>query len=208
MDILTALNWRYAVREFSPELVAEEKLTRLLEATRLSASSYGLQPYKFIVVIDKATREALLEHSYGQRKVLQSSHLIVLAAQTQIGDDMVERYINQVIATRGVDYEQLQGYADHMKSAIAVKSGAERQAWAREQVYIALGTLLTAAAVEGIDTCPMTGFNSTGYDQVLELPEMGLSATAICAVGKRADTDQAAQQAKVRYPYEDMVLRR
>lgn len=207
MNLLTALQWRYAVREFSRDIIAEQDMDYLLQATHLSASSYGLQPYKLIVVTDQKVREALVEHAYGQQKVAQSSHLVVLAADTDIGDHTVDRYIHQVIATRGVQQEELQGYADHMKTALAVKSAQEKQAWANEQVYIALGTLLAAAAEKQIDTCPMTGFDPTGFNRVLNLSAQGLTAVAICAVGKRSADDKAANQQKVRMPYSEFVLR-
>lgn len=205
MNIISALSWRYAVREFSDEKLSDAQLQPLLEATRLSASSYGLQPYQLLVISDPTLRAALLEHSYGQRKVLESSHLIVFAAETATDHGVVDRYFDRLVAARGVSMAEVQGYADHIKSAMADKSPAARIAWAREQVFIALGTFLSAAAMYRIDTCPMTGFDPAGYDDVLGLKAKNLTAAAICAVGVRSRTDKTADMGKVRVPYGEMV---
>lgn len=206
MNIIEALNWRYAVREFSSERIDEQKLQELLNATRLSATSYGLQPYRMIVVDDRAIREQLLPYSYGQQKVVDCSHLIVFAAQTQIGDEMVDRYIQSVAGTRAKSVEELTGLSEHMKSVFAGMSGVQKKEWAHQQVHIALGTLLTAAAILQIDTCPMGGIESTGYDQVLGLGEQGLETSVTCALGVRHLQDSNAHLRKVRYDLSEMVV--
>jgi len=143
MNIHQALDWRYAVREFSPEKLDTRAVETLLDAVRKSASSYGLQPYKLLVVESRAVRQALLAHSFGQQKVLDCSHLIVFAAQTEIGDHTVDRYVDQFVKTRGVPASDIAGYVEHMKQALSGKTAAEKQVWAHQQAYIALGTLLT-----------------------------------------------------------------
>ncbi|MBY6194316.1 NAD(P)H-dependent oxidoreductase [Marinobacter hydrocarbonoclasticus] len=205
MNIHQALDWRYAVREFSPEKLDTRAVETLLDAVRKSASSYGLQPYKLLVVESRAVRQALLAHSFGQQKVLECSHLIVFAAQTEIGDHTVDRYVDQFVKTRGVPASDIAGYVEHMKQALSGKTAAEKQVWAHQQAYIALGTLLTAAATMQIDSCPMTGFDHKAYDEVLGLPELGLESTAIVALGYRSVWDTTAQLPKVRFDYEDVV---
>lgn len=205
MNIIEALNWRYAVREFSPEKISRPEIVSLLEAARLSASSYGLQPYKILVLEDDKERQALLQYSYGQSKVVESSHLLIFAAETSIGDHTVDQYIAQSLKIRSGDSEIPNDYVNHMKAALAMKSDTEKRAWAREQVYIALGTLLTAASTLRIDTCPMTGFDTEGYNKVLGLSKAGLSATAICAVGRRSKSDTTAFKSKIRRSFNDLV---
>jgi len=206
MHLLTALNWRYAVREFSDTALPETRLNTLLEATRLSASSYGLQPYKLAVIRSMALRQRLLEHSYGQQKVLASSHLIVFAFETDIGDHTVDRYVQQRLGKDTDPKPDFMAYVDHMKSALAAKSKEDKQTWAREQAYIALGTFLTSAAILGIDTCPMTGFDSGAYDRLLGFEELGLRSAAIAAVGERSPNDAAAAQTKIRRNREAFIL--
>jgi nitroreductase len=206
MNVIDALNWRYAVRTFSPERIDDRKIQELITATRLSATSYGLQPYRMILVDDIDTRRALLPFSFGQEKVVNCSHLLVFAAQKQIGDEMVDRYIQSVARTRGVSADRLKGLADHMKSVFAGMSTAEKKEWAHQQVYIALGTMLTAAATMQIDSCPMGGIEQSGYDDVLGLKERGLETSVICALGIRHPDDESARLKKVRYGQAEMVI--
>lgn len=206
MTLLSALQWRYAVKQFSQQKVSEQQLKTLLEATRLSASSYGLQPYKVIVVESPTIRAQLLPYSYGQDKVAQSSHLIVFAAHRHIGDNTVDRYIEKHMQVTNKTPEQLSNFALHMKSALKQKSDAQKQEWAHQQAYIALGNLLTCAAAMKIDSCPMTGFDQAGYDQVLTLEQHGLTTTAICPIGYRHQDDAQALVPKVRFDYEEFVM--
>jgi nitroreductase len=206
MNVIEALNWRYAVRQFSRERIDKQKIQELLTVTRLSATSYGLQPYRMILVNDEQVRKRLLPHSLGQQKVADSSHLIVFAAETGIGDETVDRYIRSVAATRGVSVDKLKGLADHMKSVFAGMNSTQKREWAHQQAYIALGTLLTAAAMMRIDTCPMGGIEPGGYDEVLGLGERGLETSVICTLGVRHPEDSSAWLKKVRYEQSEMVI--
>ena len=207
MNIHEALDWRYAVREFSADKLDNQTVETLVDATRKSPSSYGLQPYKILVLESRAVRRDLLAYSFGQQKVLDCSHLIVFAAQTAIGDHTVDRYVTRFVKDRGVPADDISGYVKHMKEALAAKSLAEKQAWAHQQAYIALGTLLTAAALMRIDSCPMTGFDHKAYDEVLGLPARGLESSAIVALGYRSDRDRTAGLPKVRFDYDELVVR-
>lgn len=206
MNILEALQWRYAVKKFSDEKVTKSALRTLLDATRLSASSYGLQPYKIIVVESADIRTQLLPFSYGQNKVAESSHLIVLAAHTNVGNDTVDCYINKHAQVTHNSVEGLSNFSDFMKSALSVKTPEEKQEWAHQQAYIALGNLLTCAAAMQIDTCPMTGFDRAGYDVILDLTSKKLTATAICPIGYRHESDAQADSPKVRFDYNEIVV--
>lgn len=207
MNLIKALHWRYAVREFSSDSIAPEQLQQLLEATRLSASSYGLQPYHLLVIESPRIRQQLVEFSFGQDKVANCSHLIIFAAHTNVGDATVDRYIQQFSAVREVAPTQLHNMAQHYKAALAQMNNAQRQEWAHQQAYIALGNLLTCAALLEIDTCPMTGIEAQGYDWVLGLREKNLTTTAVCPIGKRHPQDRTAQERKVRFELQDMVTR-
>ncbi len=206
MKLLDALHWRYAVKQFSDEKITAAELKKLLNMARLSASSYGLQPYNIIVVEPKSIREQLLPFSYGQDKIAQSSHLIVFAAHTQVGDATVDRYITQYAKLAKKPPDELSDYSNHMKSALAAKTPEQRQQWAHQQAYIALGTFLTCAAVMKIDSCPMTGVDAAGYDAVLGLDKKGLTTSVICPVGRRHADDIQAHSPKVRFDYDDIVL--
>ena len=206
MNILEALNWRYAVKSFSDAKISAKQLRQLLNATRLTASSYGLQPYVLIVVESDTIRQQLIPFSYGQDKIAQCSHLIVLAVHTQIGDITVDSYIDKVAQLTDVPHSTLSGMSEHMKLALSSKSTAQQQEWAHQQAYLALGNLLTCAALMKIDTCPMTGIDSSGYDEVLGLKAKGLTTSVICPIGKRDPDDIQAVTPKVRFDYEQLVM--
>lgn len=205
-NVLEALNWRYAVRDFAPERLDDDRVEALLTATRMSATSYGLQPYRLILVDDVEVRKELLPYSYGQDKVVNCSHLVVFAAQKEIGDAMVDRYIHSVAQTRGINIAELDGLAGHMKTVFAGLDDAQKREWAHQQAHIALGTLLTSAALMEIDTCPMGGIEASGYDRVLGLEQLGLETSVICALGVRHPDDGNASLPKVRYEHAEMVI--
>ncbi|MFC6633676.1 NAD(P)H-dependent oxidoreductase [Microbulbifer taiwanensis] len=205
MDLLRALDWRYAVRRFADERIGEEQLQDLLTATRMSASSYGLQPYRLVVVESEAVRRRLLPHSMGQDKVVHCSHLIVFAAQVDVGDGMVDRYMARLAEVRGLAADTLKGMSEHIKSALAAMTPAQRMEWAHQQAYIALGNLLTCAALMDIDSCPMGGIEAEGYDRELGLAEEGLATAVVCAIGLRHPEDSSAYLEKVRFAHREMV---
>jgi nitroreductase/dihydropteridine reductase len=206
MKLLEALDWRYVVKQFSDEKIAAGQLETLLNATRLSASSYGLQPYNIIVVESNTIRKQLLPFSYGQEKIAASSHLIIFAAHTQIGDVTVDRYIDKHAKITDTPFGDLDHYADHMKSALAAKTAEQKQQWAHQQAYIALGNFLTCAAMMKIDSCPMTGFDNAEYDAVLGLVEKNLTTAVICPIGRRHSNDIQAHSPKVRFDYDQIVM--
>jgi nitroreductase len=201
-----ALNWRYAVRAFSGATLTDAQIQPLLEALSLSPSSYGLQPYRALLLKDRALRQQLVPHAMGQEKVADCSHLLVLAAQTCIGDHTVDQYAQH--ANRVREEPIPQGMLDHMKTALAGMSTAEQQQWAHQQACVALGNLLTSAALLGVDACPIGGINPKGIDQVLGLADLGLTTTVLIALGVRDHGDALAQQPKVRLGVDELVVGR
>lgn len=206
-DILSSLHWRYATKKFNPtKILATDQLDRLLEAVRLAPSSFGLQPYKVIVVSNPAVRSQLSAAAWGQPQVTQASHLLLFAAKTNINNDMVDEFIQMVATTRGLTLDQLAPLNDMMKGVVASKTPAQLIEWAARQAYIALGVLLAAAAVEQIDASPMEGFDPKQFDTILELDKLNLTTAVIAGVGFRAEDDPTTALAKVRFSRQDMVL--
>lgn len=207
-DILEALNWRYATKQFDPaQKLSTEQLDRLLEALRLSASSFGLQPWKFVVVEDAAVRQELLPHSWNQPQVVDASHVIVLCRLASISDTEIDQFLEDTATTRDVPVESLEGYRGMMTGFINNFSEEKKAEWMFNQLYLALGNLLTVCAVEGIDACPMEGFSAAEYDRILGLEEKGLNSVVVCPIGFRSEEDKYATLAKVRYPTEDVIVR-
>ncbi len=205
--VIEGLKWRYATKKFDPtKKLSQEQLDMLLEAMRLAPSSYGLQPWKFIVVTNPEKREQLKAAGYGQNQITDASHLIVFAVDTRINNEDIDKYIHAIAQTRGIPEESLKDFEGMMKSFVAGKSPEELTEWAARQAYIALGVLISAGATEGIDIAPMEGFDPAKFDEILELGQHNLASKVIAAIGFRAEDDAFAQMAKVRYPKEEVVI--
>ncbi len=206
-SLLQQLNWRYATKSFDPSRkIGGEDWSALEEALVLTPSSFGLQPWKFIVVQDPALREELAGHAWGQRQVIEASHLVVFATVTRVGDALVDRHLARVAEVRGVPVDSLEKLRGTILGSVVNGPRASESAhWAKRQTYIALGNFLTSTALLGIDACPMEGFQPAKFDEVLGLPERGLTATVLCAAGYRAEDDKYSRQAKVRFAPKDVV---
>lgn len=198
-NYIESLNWRYATKKFdASKKVSNEQLETILEATRLSASSYGLQPYHIFVVTNSEIREKLKPVSWGQSQITDASHLIILASKTTFNNELINEYLSNIADTRKLPVDSLKGYGDFMKSKLIPLSDAVKETWASKQTYIALGNLLSAAAVIEVDTCPIEGFEPTAYDEILGLSEKNLTATVVAAIGFRSDEDDTQHYKKVR----------
>jgi nitroreductase/dihydropteridine reductase len=206
-NIIDALEWRYAVKKFNEEaLLSEQQLEAVKKAFNLSASSYGLQPYKLVMLQNKALQERLLPHSYNQKQVVQASAVLVFCIRKDIDSSYIDGYFGLIASARGQTPESLDGYKNFMKSTLVGKTPAEMSIWATNQVYLNMGTLLTACAAMEIDSCPMEGFSPAGYNEVLELDKMGLEAVLVMPIGIRASDDSVAILKKVRKPLEEAVI--
>lgn len=206
--ILEHLNWRYATKTFDAGKKVSDADWEILEnSLLLSPSSFGIQPYKFIVVTDQATKERLLPAAYGQTQVTDSSHLVVFAYKKTLTDADIDHYVERIVEVRGTPREMLAEYEGVMKNASqkAVEGGTV-ETWNSRQAYIALGFLLETAALLKIDATPMEGFDAAQFNEILGLNDY--SAVVICAVGYRnAEADYLADQAKVRFPKEELIQR-
>ena len=206
-NIIDALNWRYAVKQFDPnKKLTQEQLDTLLEAMRLSHSSFGLQPWKFVVVENPEMRAKLREAGYGQSKITDASHLIVIAVQKNLDDAYVDTFLRSTAEMQNVSLESLQGLSDMVKDAVHSRTPEAQVEWSARQAYIALGVLLTAAAHEGIDAGPMEGFDPKKFDEILGLEKRGLASQVAVAVGFRSPNDTYANLKKVRFSKEDVVI--
>lgn len=200
-------NWRYATKKFdSTKKISNEDLNYLKEAIRLSSSSFGLQPYKIIIVENPELRAKLLPASYGQTQVVDASHLFVFAAQTTVDDSDVDGYIKNVSETREIPEAALTGYGDYMKGAIKTKSEEAKKIWNSKQTYLALANLLNAAAELKIDITPMEGFDPEQYNEILGLNKLNLTASVIATVGYRHEEDATQHHKKVRKSNEELFI--
>ncbi len=205
---LDSLYWRYAVKKFDPlKRLPEEKITQLTKAFNLTATSYGLQPIRMLVIRNKSLQESLVSYSYGQRQVADASHLLVLCVETTIDTSYIEGYFDKVREVRGTSEQILRPFREALVDSFSKKTPGEIRTWAVHQAYLALGNLLTVCALERIDSCPMEGFDPKAYDRILGLAEKGLTAVLVLPVGYRAPDDEFSGFAKVRRDLKDSVIR-
>ena len=208
--LLAQLHWRYATKKFDPaRKIADADWAALEQALILTPTSYGLQPYKFLVLTDPALRAQLVPASWGQTQPVDCSHYVVFAARAGNTEADVDRYIARMAEVRGVAAETLAGFKKILMGDVV--HGARGQAaleWAARQAYIALGNFMTAAALVGVDTCPMEGFEPPRYDEILGLPAQGFHAVVACAAGYRAADDKYAALPKVRFSASELIDRR
>jgi len=204
--VLDKLNWRYATKNFdSSKKVSKENLHTLLDAGRLTASSYGLQPYEIYVIEDTDVRAKLRKASYGQPQITDASYIIVLANKPTFDETMIDDYIANIMKIRGVNKKDLDGFSETMKSTLLDLPDVYKGAWTSNQAYIALGNLMTIAAEIEIDTCPMEGFDKVQYNEILGLTEKGLNAAVVLAIGYRSTEDATQHYPKVRYSKEQII---
>jgi nitroreductase len=206
-QLLAALNWRYATKVFDATKKIPADVWQTLEQSLvLTPTSYGLQPYRFIVMTDDEKRSELLAHSWRQKQVVQCSHYVVFAARKKMTEADIDRWIQRLSDVRKVPLDSLKEYRGMMLGDVVhgLRSQVAHE-WASRQAYIALGNLMTCAAILGVDACPMEGLVPVEYDKVLNLHSSGYSTVMACALGYRAAGDKAANVAKVRYEAKDLV---
>jgi len=206
-QLLTALNWRYATKVFdAAKKIPADTWQTLEQALVLTPTSYGLQPYKFLVVSHPAKRVELLPHSWGQKQVVDASHFVVFTARTEMKEADVDRFIKRTTDVRKLPGGAFNPYRDMMLGDVVNgPRGKIAHEWAARQAYIALGNLITSAAGLGVGACPMEGSVPAEYDKILNLTGSGYATVVACALGYRAASDKYASLAKVRYEAADLV---
>ena len=208
MSIITELNNRYATKLFdSSKKISEADMDILLEAIRLSPSSYGFQPYKVLIVEDPKIRAELRIAAYGQSQITDASAILVFSVKYEADEKTADEFISVVSQARNVPVENLAPYGDMIKGTLSSLSAEQLETWVSKQAYIALGFGLVASAVLGIDSCPMEGFSSDEFDRILDLKKLGLKSKIVLAVGYRSAEDNYQHLPKVRYSKEDFFIK-
>jgi nitroreductase len=206
-DFNEPLRWRYATKQFdTAKKVSEEDLKDILDSARLSASSMGLQPWKFVVVKDPKVRQDLRKVSWGQAQVTDASHLIVLCRLKNVDEKLAKKHLENTAKTANIPIAALKGYEDMITGFLKSKTKEQLADWAARQIYIALGTMMYTCALKKIDSCPMEGFDQKKCDEILNLGKDGLESVCLLPVGYRAEEDKYAKQPKTRFPFNEVVV--
>ena len=207
-ELKKSLNWRYATKKFNPEKkIKPDNLDTLFEALRLSASSMGLQPYHFFWIENAELREELRTHSYNQSQITDAHGVMVFAAKTDLEPDEIDAFVRLEGGKRGYDNESIEKRTKSVQAYVDRKKGDAFFQWSARQTYIALGNLLTSAALMRIDACPMEGIKGKEYDRILGLEPLNLRSIAVVTLGYRSDDDPYQHKAKVRKPQDDLISR-
>lgn len=206
-NIIEALEWRYATKKFDPtKKISHEDLETIKRAIQLAPSSYGLQPYTYILVEDTAKRELITAASYGQQQPKDASHLIVFAVYDKLKENHVDEYMTNIASTRGIDASTLEGFSKGIKSTSLQLPEELQFQWMAKQTYISLGILMQTVAELGIDATPMEGFDPKRVDEILDLKSKGLRSVLMCPIGYRHADDLAQHKKKVRKSEKDLFL--
>ncbi len=207
MDSIERLKWRYAVKKFDRDTILPDgKIDLLIEAFNLTATSYGLQPIRLVVLKNKDIQGELVKHSYGQKQVAQASHVLVICIETNVDTQYITQYFERVKSVRGTSEEILSPFKKALVDSFSQKETDEIMQWATNQAYLAMGNLLTVCALEKIDACPMEGFDPEAYDEELDLKAHNLSSVLVLPVGKRADDDFFSELKKVRRDLAESII--
>lgn len=208
-DLLEVLSWRYATRKFDAARKIPADMWRTLEQSLvLAPSSIGLQPWKFYVITDAATKERLMPAAWHQVQVVDCSHFVVFAVRKNLGTDHVDRHVARMSEVRGVTVESLAKFrAMAVGNLDKARAEGRLDTWQTHQIYIALGQFMATAAVLGIDTCPMEGFEPEKFDDILGLKGTDYMSVVSCAAGYRVADERYAVMKKVRFKTEDVVVR-
>lgn len=207
MNTIESLNWRYAVKKFDAEKkLNPEQINILKEAFNLTATSYGLQPVKLLIINNKQTQKELVQYSWNQKQVQDASHVLVICIPKTYNKNEVSKYFNLVQEIRQTPDSVINPFKDFLSAEIDKKNQEELYQWNKNQAYLALGNLLTVCALEKIDACPMEGFVPEKYDEVLQLDKQNLTSVLVLPVGFRAEDDYMKDLKKVRKQVNDVVL--
>ncbi len=207
MDLITSLNWRYATKKYNDKKVPADKVEKVLEAINLSASSFGIQPYRVFVVENQEVRKQLSEGSFNTQ-IAEASHLLVFAAFEKITQQHIDAYLASVAKVRSFPIENLADFKCVLVNTLRARTDEHNFNWSSKQAYIGLGTGLIAAADLQIDATPMEGFDNEKFDRLLGLSDKGLKSVVLLALGYRDEgKDYLAKLKKVRLPQEEFVTK-
>ena len=207
MNIIDSLNWRYATKKFdSTRKLSKSQINLLKKAFNLTASSYGLQPVKLIVISNQKIKNSLLKSSMNQLQVIQCSHLLIICIESNINKSYIESYFKRVIDIRKTDPIVLESFKESIINEFNDMSNTSIINWSINQAYLALGNLMTVCSIEGIDSCPMEGFLPKKYDEILDLKSKNLKSVLAMPVGYRSVNDQFSSFKKVRKDINDNTI--
>lgn len=205
--MIDALEWRYATKKFDDQKkIDSAKIELIKKAFNLTATSYGLQPLKLVIVKDEKLKQQLFEKSYNQMQLKTASHVLVICIENTIDANFIEENFELQKQIRQAKDEVVKPFRDFLIKDFTNRNEQQIKAWGINQAYLAMGNLLTICAAEKIDSCPMEGFKAEAYDDILNLHDKGISSALVLPIGYRAEDDKFAGFKKVRRPLEETII--
>lgn len=205
----TALRWRYATKKFDTnKKISEETWTEIEDALVLTPSSYGLQPWKFVVITNQALKEQLVPATMNQTQPAECSHFVVICRLKEMTEGHIDSFLARTSSVRNSDIAKTAPFRNLLVDFVAAKSPEELSVWMTKQCYIALGNLMTSASFLGVDNCPMEGFSSKQYDEILDLSAIGVTSVVCCALGYRNEDDKYGKMNKVRFDNSEIIVKK
>lgn len=206
-NIIKNLQWRYACKKFDENRKLDsDQIDVISKAFNLTATSFGLQPLKMLIIKNDALKEKLLPHAYFQPQITSCSHLLVICIDTSFDENSIDAYFDLEKNIRGTSEEIVAKFRNQLKTIYKNKNREEIDTSAIYQAYISIGTLMTVCAEQRIDSCPMEGFNPVKFDEILKLGKMNLRSVLLLPVGYRASDDIMSSMKKVRKPLEQVII--
>lgn len=207
MNLIKSLEWRYATKVFDNKKIIDPVLVdKIKQGFNLSASSYGLQPVKLILLKNKKIQNELFSISMNQKQVLDASHLAIFCINVNIDSDYIQDYFKRIKKIRKTEESILSSYRNNLISTFSEMSQIDIELWATKQAYLAMGNLLAVCADLKVDACPMEGFDSLAYDEYFKLNKKGLKSVLIMPMGYRSSQDILSKMKKVRKPISESII--
>jgi len=206
MELLNALNWRYATKKMNGKAVSEEDVNKIIEAAQLAPTSAGLQPFEVIVVTNKELKEKIMQVANGQKQIVDSSHLLIFAAWDNYTPERISDLIQRTTSERGMPENAMDDFKNHLMNAFTKRDAEANFTHTARQAYIGFGMAIAAAALLKVDATPMEGFNGPELDKLLGLDKKGLKSVTLLPLGYRdAENDWLVNLKKVRKPKAQFV---
>lgn len=208
MSLIDNLRWRYSTKKFDPtKKLSQEDVDKIIEATRLSPTSSGLQQFRLIVITNQALKDQIVPIAMGQEIVADCSHLLVFVAWDRYTRERIESTYDFITDERGLPRGRFESYTEKLKSIYLQQSSEENFVHTARQAYIGLGLAVAEAAELHIDATPMEGFDNEALDKLLDLPAKGFRSVLMLPLGYRdAGNDWLENMKKARCPKEEFVI--
>lgn len=207
MELLEALNWRYATKRMTGEKIDQALVDQIIEAARLAPTSSGVQPFQVVSISNPEVKKAISPIALNQPQIVESSHLLVFVSWDSMSPERIEKRFEFMRQERDQAADTYAGMVENLKKLFAELSPEQHYHHTAKQAHIGMGLAIACAAQLGVDATPMEGFDKQQLDDYLQLAPRGLKSVTLLALGRRDEAnDWLLHQKKVRTPSSEFVI--